>query len=1451
MATMEPGPQQRTYRTTRANGHVEVGGSARRAHHGNRRWVADGVTGRSSASTSHAGTETERWERGGHRGGGRGRVRGARGKFGNASVTFRQNGALDAGAAGSDGEHSEMEEEHQVDEVDSNDPETPEERENFWQELVKAREVERKKAIAEGKMDDPSKPKRLEDAITMVGTCMDMCPRFERYRRERENNLFEWETIPGTKRVDHKRAVKAYERAAGDKTLPSDLRPPDVLKHTLDYLFHQLLPHGGFSETFNFIRDRSRAVRNDFTMQHEMGPVAIECHGRCARFHILALHVERDRPGFSIAMEEQQLMNTLQSLKEFYLDQRGHYQSPTELEMRVYHRLVHIRDQRERHDDIPQALRNHPVFELTTKFRARVQANSAPITKTSPLVVDAEAMLIFAELADVLRREGNIVMTYLVACILERHFGKDTIEHIESIRSDLSFSDLIDGYTGMGSQEQDTDIDISVVDETEDQAEPLTHFTHESPKPLQPSGTRWLTDTFGPKPTQSAFFKPGVTEPPPQPSAPPSQSAFSHLKTIPNAFGTTSFGTQSAFTNVGSTAPPISVFGPMKDSNAALTPSSLAPRVTAASNALAGPSTSSSVSAFSPFFPVPAGIQSTTLPPQQPSQMMALFPQAPQANEFPFGGTKKSTFGSEPSPSKSLNPLAPNFTPKPNLSTSIGGSGFGISTPSAFGTTPPSSVRSSTERKPSVSGPVSEESPVSIPQQPTQEQSISDMVVSEIPFVLSPSSMNSTSLEGGMDQTSPSQPPPLNRRQPISLPSTPTATIFIPSSLPQSRQSSMKNMKNLQTSTLSAFPTEILSPLVLQSPVSASMPGLIRRESIQTPLKLVANAPDIEAEAERKLNTSLVARPPPPEKKPSLDIMEATALHFERRGWQVEQAFFKWRQRLSVQVKWIEACRRSARYKEKAQAERLSRSVGGLHSPYGRPHRKTSSETRTPLKKRLRERLSGEYRPPTNDEELARRFEKNHEEHARRWARGSFLGVLKDFLESTSRPLPDNWSAWLSLNQESDGTAIWLEQKFNMPDSGEWKNENVFHMPIAKDPVELAHSYPGVVLFERTPLTGVTDILGRKYRVLEDCTRLREIIEAFPADRHYVPSLLCIAWSERDPDSSKDFDDMVHSMVEGGMLTSTHELLISTAALDMESKLEGLLHVVPFDLEGRLVKRASLNDLFKIWEHQWEETTRWWLGNCIVYGEFDWDLYATLLQGCIRLLIQMTDSVTGLLRDDGVPSDLAHLQFVKGMDSATTFDAVLDWLQTLPKTEFTTSLMGDVRAHQNLGRDFPTMTFLSQLYALGRSVAAHVANVHPEVIHFVSRSWLDDASRDVERLKVTFEQEMKACHIAKLKPLKRLASFAETSSSRTSDPPRSKKLRLSVSDGSPTDEETTSPASPTSPSPSPSFSIATSVPSEPTHHMIVTSAMLRSLTKDIRTKYGAAQPNAFSASVSR
>jgi nuclear mRNA export protein SAC3 len=45
-------------------------------------------------------------------------------------------------------------------------------------------------------------------------------------------------------------------------------------------------------------------------MQHETGPLTIECHERWPRSHLLGLHFERDRTGFSIAMEEQQLIDS-------------------------------------------------------------------------------------------------------------------------------------------------------------------------------------------------------------------------------------------------------------------------------------------------------------------------------------------------------------------------------------------------------------------------------------------------------------------------------------------------------------------------------------------------------------------------------------------------------------------------------------------------------------------------------------------------------------------------------------------------------------------------------------------------------------------------------------------------------------------------------------------------------------------------------------------------------------------------------------------------------------------------------------------------------------------------------------------------------------------------------------------------------------------------------------
>lgn len=176
----------------------------------------------------------------------------------------------------------------------------------------------------------------------------------------------------------------------------------------------------------------------------------------------------------------------------------------------------------------------------------------------------------------------------------------------------------------------------------------------------------------------------------------------------------------------------------------------------------------------------------------------------------------------------------------------------------------------------------------------------------------------------------------------------------------------------------------------------------------------------------------------------------------------------------------------------------------------------------------------------------------NQEEHQRRWAQGSFLRTVRKRVAELS---PDEeshaaWRTWLTLNTENDGTAIWLEHKFDLPHSGEWISDSVFSMPAIPHNGDgrLSLGSPGLVIFERSPLEGIPDsierlvmlfvslcpmdscVYSRKYRVLDDCARLRDIVEGLASDSksRFLPSLLIMKWSEGDDEELlKDFNEMV------------------------------------------------------------------------------------------------------------------------------------------------------------------------------------------------------------------------------------------------------------------------------------------------------------------------------------
>lgn len=123
----------------------------------------------------------------------------------------------------------------------------------------------------------------LSEAQPIVGTCLDMCPEKERYEREEWKDLSVFEMVwfgiqssllqvPGTEhdkipRVDHQRAVKKFSRPSvkldNVEILPKEVRPPPVLKKTLDYLINEILDRTDypFHEVHNFIRDRTRSIR--------------------------------------------------------------------------------------------------------------------------------------------------------------------------------------------------------------------------------------------------------------------------------------------------------------------------------------------------------------------------------------------------------------------------------------------------------------------------------------------------------------------------------------------------------------------------------------------------------------------------------------------------------------------------------------------------------------------------------------------------------------------------------------------------------------------------------------------------------------------------------------------------------------------------------------------------------------------------------------------------------------------------------------------------------------------------------------------------------------------------------------------------------------------------------------------------------------------------------------
>ncbi|KAK0670805.1 putative nuclear mRNA export protein SAC3 [Cercophora samala] len=204
-------------------------------------------------------------------------------------------------------------------------------------------------------IDDPDKRRKLEDALPFKGICEDMCPEFEQVSRIAEYDV---KTEEKDERgwPDTAKMVKKFGRSAAgqDAPLPMDVRSVAALRRSTDYLFNELLQsENNLASMHNYLRDRTRAVRKDFTFHskktNEEMKELVYCFETITRFHATALHLlcrkEHSYESFDSRQEIEQLGRTLLSLIEAYdkCRKKG-VVCENEPEFRAYYLLLNAHD---------------------------------------------------------------------------------------------------------------------------------------------------------------------------------------------------------------------------------------------------------------------------------------------------------------------------------------------------------------------------------------------------------------------------------------------------------------------------------------------------------------------------------------------------------------------------------------------------------------------------------------------------------------------------------------------------------------------------------------------------------------------------------------------------------------------------------------------------------------------------------------------------------------------------------------------------------------------------------------------------------------------------------------------------------------------------------------------------------------------------------------------------
>ncbi|KAJ2768848.1 actin cytoskeleton and mitosis protein, partial [Coemansia nantahalensis] len=256
-----------------------------------------------------------------------------------------------------------------------------------YRQLVAERAARRKQLEEQGVL---SRQGALAEATKILGTCTLMCPVFEREERELKNNIAPQEQAAGTRRADPARTVKTFHRSAAgnEEPLPEDLRTAETLLRTLDHLVGVVIAEDPTLQSCHgFVRDRTRSIRQDFTIQNIRDWTTVAACERIARFHIVSLHVLCGHKDFAEQQDMEQLRNTLKTLIELYDDhRRAGQRCANEAEFYAYYIVSHLRDSDAKRvaERLPAHIFTAPVVQQALRLHMLSESSGAVSTRRDP-----------------------------------------------------------------------------------------------------------------------------------------------------------------------------------------------------------------------------------------------------------------------------------------------------------------------------------------------------------------------------------------------------------------------------------------------------------------------------------------------------------------------------------------------------------------------------------------------------------------------------------------------------------------------------------------------------------------------------------------------------------------------------------------------------------------------------------------------------------------------------------------------------------------------------------------------------------------------------------------------------------------------------------------------------------------------------------------------------------